>query len=266
MHSMQLNGRLVNFEAGQTLLEVARANEVPIPTLCHHPGLESHGGCRLCVVEVTRAEWDGWWRMVSACEFPAADDLIVATESERLSRTRRNVVDLLLARCPETPFTVALGRDFGLAKSSLAPRAEPDDCILCGLCVRVCAAVGAHAIAGADRGVHKQVGPPYAPPSFERPPGLAPAGDCIGCLCCAEICPTGHIRYENNAQGREIWGRSFRVVECASCGAPLGTPEQLDHFAARSGLSRDYFERCDACSKLDTARAFDQQVMGEGTS
>jgi bidirectional [NiFe] hydrogenase diaphorase subunit len=260
MATMEIDGRRVAFDSGDTVLAVARKNGIAIPTLCHHPGLASYGGCRLCVVDVTRPEWEGWRRLVTACEYAAEAGLVVVTNSERVVRARRTVVDLLLARCPSTPFVVELARTLGLSETSFAPRDEPDDCILCGLCVRVCAAVGADAIGSAGRGVDKQVGPPYAPPNYDRPPGLAPAADCVGCLCCAHICPTGHIRFTDDGAARTIWGRDFTVVRCAGCGAPLGTPAQLAHFAAKSGLAASYFERCDTCRKEETARAMSRVV------
>ena len=246
MHTLQLDGRIVPFRDGQTLLEVARENGVEIPTLCHHAGVENLGACRLCMVEITKPSWDGWSKLVTSCEFAAEDELIVSTTSEAVVDSRRTVLDLLLARCPNTPLVQELARAHGIAKTSFTPREEPDDCILCGICVRVCAAVGAEAITMSGRGVDKQVGPPF----------VDDAADCIGCLSCAYMCPTNHIDFERGADTRTIWGRSFDVVRCTGCGKPLGTPEQLDHFAKTKGIPRNYFDRCDLCRKQDTAKAF----------
>lgn len=260
---MQLDGRVVEFRAGQTILEVARANGVDIPTLCWHGGLDGHGGCRLCMVEIGRPEWDGWTKLVTSCEYAAEDGLVVATDNEKVRRTRRTVLDLLLARCPTTQKVRELARAYGIAKSSFVPRENPDDCILCAICVRTCAAVGADAITTYGRGVAKEVGPPFSAlrdgEQTAAPAGEAPeacAADCVGCLSCARMCPTGHIGFEDGPRERRIWGRTFAVVGCSGCGRPIGTPEQLDHFARKSGLPRTYFERCDACRKLDTAKAF----------
>lgn len=257
MRTMLLDGRVVEFSEGQSVLDVARANGVRIPTLCWHAGLENHGGCRLCMVEIGRPEWDGWSKLVTSCEYRAEDGLVVATDNEKVRRTRRTVLDLLLARCPTTPKVRELAREYGIAKSSFVPREQPDDCILCAICVRTCQAVGANAITTFGRGVDKVVGTPFSPTSGAD--GEAPeasAADCVGCLSCARMCPTGHIRFEETATHRRIWGRTFEVVGCATCGAPLGTPEQLDHFARTKGLPRAAFERCDTCRKRDTATAF----------
>lgn len=254
MHTLQLDGRVVEYRVGQTLLEVARANGVPIPTLCWHAGLENHGGCRLCMVEVTRPEWDGWTKLVTSCEFRAETGLVVTTDSETVRRTRRSVLDLLLARCPTTPKVRELAREYGIAKSSYREREDPDRCILCAICVRTCAAVGAHAISTFGRGTEKEVGTPFTP--VEGRPPEANASDCVGCLSCAYMCPTHHIGFEQSEEHRRIWGRTFTLEPCSGCGKPIGTPEQLDHFAKTKDLPRAYFARCDVCRKQDTARAF----------
>jgi len=262
MHTMQLDGRVVEFRAGQTILEVARANGVTIPTLCWHGGLDGHGGCRLCMVEIGRPEWDGRTKLVTSCEYAAEDGLVVSTDNDNVRRTRRTVLDLLLARCPETPKVRELARAHGIARTSFVPREHPDDCILCAICVRTCAAVGANAITTCGRGVAKEVGTPFSAlhegdktvPAGESPE--ASAADCVGCLSCARMCPTGHIRFEEGPKQRRIWGRTFDVVGCSACGRPIGTPEELDHFARTKHLPRTYFERCDTCRKLDTAKAF----------
>lgn len=246
MLTLQLDGRFVEAGEGQTLLEVARASGVEIPTLCHHAGLENHGACRLCLVEITRESWDGGARLVTACEYPAQDGLVVSTATRQVRESRRQVLDLLLARCPNTPKVREMARAHGIARTSHVPREDPDDCILCAICVRTCAAVGAHAISTSGRGVEKVVGPPYGDD----------AGDCVGCLSCAYMCPTNHIAFEQTADTRTIWGRTFALVTCDGCGRTLGTPEQLDHFARESGLPRDSLLRCDVCRKQDTAKAF----------
>lgn len=256
MHTIQLDGRVVEFREGQTVLEVARANGVRIPTLCWHGGLENHGGCRLCMVEIGRPEWNGWTKLVTSCEYRAEDGLVVATDNEKVRRSRRTVLDLLLARCPTTPKVRELAREYGIAKTSFVPRENPDDCILCAICVRTCQAVGADAITTSGRGVEKVVGPPFAGVDGFAAAPEACASDCVGCLSCARMCPTGHIAFEDGPAERRIWGRTFAVVGCASCGRPVGTPEQLDHFARTKGLPRAAFERCDVCRKRDTATAF----------
>ena len=250
MLTLQLDGRIVDAHEGQSLLDVAHDNDVEIPTLCNHAGLENHGACRLCMVEITKDGWGDWSRLVTACEYPAEDGLVVSTATDKVLASRRAVLDLLLARCPDTPKVRELARAHGIAKTSFVPREEPDDCILCAICVRTCAAGGAHAITTSGRGTEKVVGPPVGAH------GDYDATDCVGCLSCAYLCPTNHIGFSQTETTRTIWGRTFDLVACDVCGRTLGTPEQLDHFAAKSGLPRESLNRCDVCRKQDTAKAF----------
>jgi Fe-S-cluster-containing hydrogenase component 2 len=101
--------------------------------------------------------------------------------------------------------------------------------------------VGTYAIATAGRGIYKDVTVPF----YED------ASDCVGCLSCAVNCPTGHIRYEETDSSRTIWKRTFGVRHCTDCGAVIGTPEQIAHYAKKSDLEEAYFEKCDVCRKKE---------------
>ncbi len=171
MVTMTIDGKPVTARAGAFLLEAARGGGIDIPTLCHHEALEPYGGCRLCLVDVTEEGWDGWCKMVIACQFPVKDGLIVFTGSERVVETRKVVLDLLLARCPETPLIKELATRYGITRTTYRPNPQPTDCILCALCTRVCDHIGVSAIATVDRGIGREVAPPFG----EAPP------DCIGC-------------------------------------------------------------------------------------
>jgi NADH dehydrogenase/NADH:ubiquinone oxidoreductase subunit G len=81
MATLIIDGQEVHAEEGQTLLEVARANGIEIPTLCYHPLLEPYGACRLCTVEVIRR---GRSRLETSCTHPAWDGLVVKTRSSFL--------------------------------------------------------------------------------------------------------------------------------------------------------------------------------------
>ena len=180
--SMTLNGRPVRVEEGATLLEAARASGVDIPTLCHHPALEAHGGCRLCLVEVKAGRRN---RLVTACNYGAAEGLEVQTDSERVHRSRRMTVELLLSRCPGVPVLQDLARRYGLERPRFP--AEREDCILCGLCVRVCRErMGPAAADFVGRGADIRVDTPYHRGSEV----------CLGCGACVSVCPTRSIRLD----------------------------------------------------------------------
>lgn len=244
---LTIDKKTVIARRGEYLLGVAQRNDIEIPTLCHHPAVEPWGGCRLCLVEITHPDWKGWTGLVTACLYPVEEGLIVSTNTEKVHQVRAGVLDLLLARCPESTLIQSLARQYGIEKTSFVPRKAPDLCILCGLCVRICERIGASAISTIGRGVEKLVSVPYE---------TAVSAACVGCLSCANICPTGAIAFSESEHCRTIWSRNFELVHCEECKAVIGTPEQLEHFAQRSGLDRSYFTKCDSCRNREAAARF----------
>jgi bidirectional [NiFe] hydrogenase diaphorase subunit len=243
MPRLQVDGRTVEVGHGASLLAAARAAGAHVPTLCHHDAVEDWGGCRLCLVEVARAGGAEASRLVASCMYPAADGIVVRTSTPAVVAARRVVVDLLLARCPETPVVQRLAEEHGIERTSYEAAAEPTDCVLCGLCTRVCDRMGVSAIASVSRGTARTIAPPFD----------APPPDCVGCLACAEVCPTRHIRATEEEGRRTIWGRAFEMARCTRCGATHLTLAQVAWQAAR-GLSARDFELCDACKRRELAR------------
>jgi NADH dehydrogenase/NADH:ubiquinone oxidoreductase subunit G len=246
MPTLTMDGKTVKAREGAFILEAAREAGIAIPALCNHEALEPYGGCRLCMVDVTRPEWDGWCKMVAACLFPVEDGLIVHTRSERVMETRRVVLDLLLARCPATPLIQKLAREHGIEKTSYQENPSPTDCILCGLCTRVCDHLGVSAIAAVNRGIGREIAPPF----MEPPPA------CIGCLSCAYVCPTGFIKLTATDLGRAIWNKEFEMLRCRSCGRGTITLAQAVHHNNRFDVPNSYFDLCDSCKRRQTAATF----------
>ena len=133
MVTLFMNGLKVSVENGTTLLEAARFLGFPIPTLCHMEGLSPYGACRLCVVEIGEGAKS---RLVSSCTYPAEEGLHVRTASRRVVRARKMILELLLASCPQSKVIQDLASAHDIRQQRF--RQEYEDCILCGLCVRMC--------------------------------------------------------------------------------------------------------------------------------
>lgn len=249
--NLEINGRVFQAHDGESILDVARREGIAIPTLCHHDALEPVGACRLCLVEITHPDWKGWKGLVTACLYPVEEGLQVTTENEEIHSARRVILDLLLARCPGSDVIQQMAADHGVPATSYKKSEIETTCILCGLCVRVCAVKGCNAISAAGRGIQKSISIP-----FKQPPP-----DCIGCASCAHICPTNTIKYRDVDNVRKIWGHSFEMAKCESCGRWVMPEKQIEFEAKRSGLDPDYFRTCPVCSQqktVDTIRsAFD---------
>lgn len=252
--TLEIDGRVVQAREGMTILDVARREGIPVPTLCHHDALEPAGACRLCMVEITHKDWKGWKGLVASCLYPVEEGLQVDTDNDNVRRSRRIVLDLLLARCPGSDVIRKLARQHGVTRTSFKESKLKTTCILCGLCVRVCAVKGSDAIGTAGRGIEKRISIP-----FKQPPP-----DCIGCLSCGHICPTNTIRFEEKNGTRKIWGRSFEMLRCESCGCPVLPEEQARFEAERSGLDLSYFTRCPVCSEKKTVATIGSAFEMEG--
>ena len=181
MINFTLNGKTVQAEEGEYLLQVAERHGVEIPTLCHHKALEPAGMCRLCTVELL---YRGRSRFVTACNYPVWDGMEIKTDSEAVHKGRKLIIELLLARCPDVPLLQNLAEKYGI----LEPRFKKGDdtCILCGLCTRICERMGSSAIGMIGRGVDMKVDTPF----------LEYTDACLSCGACAFVCPTGHITVE----------------------------------------------------------------------
>ncbi|MBI5479295.1 MAG: (2Fe-2S)-binding protein [Deltaproteobacteria bacterium] len=211
MPTLSIDGKRTTVPDGATVLEAARSAGREIPTLCYHPELRPYGACRLCTVEVTQ---EGRTRLQASCAMPAEEGMAVATASERVLAGRRVIVELLLSRSPDAPRLRELAARVGARHGRVRPKNEK--CILCGLCVGVCAEIlGARAIGFAGRGVTRRVTTPFDGPGQE----------CLACGACASVCPTGAIAMERRtlerikAEGSPRYCRymRMRMVPYAIC-------------------------------------------------
>ena len=243
MVTLTINGKVVQANEGEYLLAVIRRMGIDIPALCQHDAVEPYGGCRLCMVEITKEEWNGWKNHVTSCLYPVEEGLIVNTHAPKIIELRKTLLDLFLARNPHTPLIQKMAAEYGLTKSSFELVPEPNDCILCGICTRVCDEMGFSAISTVNRGHGKEVAPP-----LDQPPP-----DCVGCLACAQACPTNFIKFKDNGTTREIWGRTFEMLTCEKTGKPTITKEFADYLVKNRNIPEEYFTKGDEAHRKETA-------------
>ena len=211
--TLVIDGKEVSAHAGQTILEVARENEIAIPTLCQLDGLSNVGACRLCLIEIKGSN-----KLLPACVTAVQEGMEVVTSSERLLKHRRTILELLFAernhicsvcvsngRCE----LQSMGQQLGLTHIRL-PYRNPDlkvdasherftvdhnRCILCMRCVRACAEIeGAHVWDTMGRGINTVVITDLHEEWGES--------SCTRCGKCVQVCPTGAL-FEKNKIGAD---------------------------------------------------------------
>jgi NADH dehydrogenase/NADH:ubiquinone oxidoreductase subunit G len=238
MVNLTIDNRKIQAEEGQTILDVARKNGITIPTLCHNDALEPSGSCRMCSVEIGEGARA---KVVTSCLYPVAEGLVVNSGSERVKNVRRTVMQLLLARSPESEQLARMAEDLGIhPEPRFKPSEDGSKCILCRLCVRTCeTVVGVSAIGFSFRGPEKNVCTPFHESS----------NICIGCGACASVCPTGHIEMHVSPSGdvRTIWGRDFKMAACSKCGLYFAPEDQLTYISGRTGVPMEELMVCSSC-------------------
>jgi len=220
MIKLNINGIDVQVEKGTTLLEAARFLGFPIPTLCYMEGLSPYGACRLCVVEIGEAPKS---RLVTSCTYPAEEGLMVRTASERVMRARRMIIELLLASCPQSKVIQDLASKFNIHQQRF--KQEYEDCILCGLCVRMCEEqMMAKAIGFRGRGETRSIGTPFDIKSEV----------CRQCGGCIYVCPACQLRCTYNQPEKAICGA------CANLAPPCLEKDKFHDMMC-------YMDPCVAC-------------------
>ena len=179
---MQINIDGINFDApnGSTVLEAANFLGIKIPTLCYHEGLSPWGGCRLCIVEIGKGDRT---KLVTSCTYPVEEGLLVRTTNERIENARKMILELLISQCPTSKTLQDLASEMGLNRVRFRPKWE--DCIQCGLCIRMCnEQMMTSAIGFQSRGNKLKITTPFDENSEE----------CRKCGGCIYICPACTLR------------------------------------------------------------------------
>ncbi len=234
MAELTIDGKKVVSRPGETILQVAKRYGIKIPNLCHHDEVKPYTACRLCLVEIKKGKRT---KIVTSCDYPAEEGLEVKTSNEKIEKSRKMLMELYLSRCPNLPVIQKMAEEMGVKEPRFEK--ENEDCILCGLCVRVCSeVVGRHALGYESRGPERRVVPP-----FDEPNPL-----CISCGACTYVCPVDVIPIEEKDGYRimERWHKKSKLVACEKCGKYFATEEEIE-WLKEMGLPEDKAKLCMDC-------------------
>ena len=213
MAYMIIDGIRVPIEGEKNILSVIRKAGIDLPTFCYQSELSTYGACRMCVVE---NEWGG---IIASCSEPPRDGMVIRTNTPKLQKHRKMILELLLAsHCRDCTTCNKSGRcslqklaaryqiknvrftnyheNMPVDASSPCIVRDPNKCILCGDCVRACSEIqGLGVLDFVGRGSKMQVMPAFNRPLSET--------NCVGCGQCRAVCPTGAICIQN--QEAAVW-------------------------------------------------------------
>ena len=194
MPKLRIDGIGFRAPEGWTILKTASYLGLEIPTLCHQKGLSPWGGCRLCIVEMIQHKKR---KLVASCTYPAEEGLVVLTNTEKVTKIRKIILELLISQCPTSKVLQDLASHFGLNKVRFTPKWE--NCVYCGLCVRMCnEQMMAEAIGFSKRGKSIKIDTPFQENSEV----------CRKCGGCIFVCPACTLRCD---------GPSPETVLCGGC-------------------------------------------------
>jgi len=157
MPEIKIDGLKLDVPEDWNLLQALKFLGIEIPTLCQEEGLSPGGNCRLCIVEIGEGENS---KLVTSCTYPVFEGLNVRTSSKRVIKARKIILELLIAQAPYSKRLQDLASKLGLKRIRFKPKWE--DCVLCGLCVRMCEEqMMAKAIGFVNRGNKLKITTPF---------------------------------------------------------------------------------------------------------
>jgi NADP-reducing hydrogenase subunit HndD len=205
---IEVNGKKIEAVEDETILTALNRNGIKVPTLCHMKDFIPSGACRICIVEL-----EGSSKLVSSCSFPVYDGMKILTHSPRVAESRKTIIELLLSNHPDDCLYCvrnsncelqSLSKEYHVIERRIRGKKnslkidhsgtsiirDPEKCILCGRCVRVCEeTMGVACIDYIHRGSHTIIGTTMGK-------GLN-TSSCVNCGQCIMVCPTGAITERN---------------------------------------------------------------------
>lgn len=245
MAKVTIDGRNVEVPNGTTILEAARSAGIhSIPTFCYDKRLSPYGSCRICLVEIVGAP-----KLAASCSMPVSEGMEVNTRTPEIEKARREILELLLIHHPlDCPVCDSAGectlQDYTFEYGQFEARFEavkhsreqdssvplvvrdPNRCIFCGRCVRVCGELqGVHAIDYINRGFNSYIAPPFDE-----------SLDCEFCGQCIEVCPVGALTSKPFRHKARPWEIETTTTTCGFCGT--GCTVEIDVRKSKSDIVR----------------------------
>ncbi|NLY44801.1 MAG: 2Fe-2S iron-sulfur cluster binding domain-containing protein [Tissierella sp.] len=277
MGTMIIDNKKVEFSNEKNVLEVIRKTGIDLPTFCYYSELSIYGACRMCIVE------DKWGNIFTSCSQLPKDGMSISTQTPKLRRYRKNILELLLSShdrdCTSCNITgrcdlQKLARRFGIEEirfgeldkklpiddSSHSIVRNPNKCIYCGDCVRVCEEVqGVGALSFTHRGSDLRISP-----AFNKGIGEV---NCVDCGQCRTSCPTGAITVKDDREDfwEVIWDKNKRVVAQIAPAVRVALGERFGMEAGEVTIGKIVasLKKVGVNEVYDTAFAADMTVMEE---
>ena len=278
--NIEVNNISVEANNGETILDVLKRNNIHVPTLCHIKDMLPSGACRICIVEDIKTG-----KLIPSCSFPAYDGLKIKTHSYKVINARKTIVELLLANHPndclycdrnqncdlqtlasdlqiKQPRIKGQKEHHNLDFSSVSLKRDPDKCILCGRCVRVCETImGVSAISFINRGSRTFIGTALNE-------GLN-TSSCINCGRCVVVCPTGALseqtQYEKVIEAINNSEKTVVVQYAPAISVSLAEFFDIEAGTDVNGKMNAALRRLGFDKVFDTTFSADLTIMEEGT-
>ena len=245
---IKINNQQYLVNEGENILHFCKTIGIDIPAFCYHEALKPYGACRLCIVEVKGGNVRPG--ITTSCTLKASEGLEILTDTEEIQRHRKILFQFYLAQAPNSKVVKDFAAKYGVTDTPFTPKHRENDnlggeCVLCGLCVRVCnEIIGQGVINYTGRGYLSRITTAYSVPNES----------CLGCKACAEVCPTGAIKFEDleNVRVAKSWSETkIPLKQCKVCGQYYASEPFEDEVLKKMDpqLADELKDMCPSCRR-----------------